>query len=166
MRKPGSLRAALAAAVPDLARDPAQLILWVDQGAIASPMTAAWHFAYSYRLNVQLIGYSGHQALLAIAMLAWMRVEQPDLLQVGKDAIAFDVDYMDNGTVDLHFTLQLTEQFYTQRRADGGFDMVPAREPDPLFADDLPLGDTDSAPLLTSLWLDGERLVPDAPLPA
>lgn len=165
MKKPDSLRAALTAAVPDLARDPAQLILWIDQGTIAAPMTAAYHFAYSYRLNILLLGYGGHQALLAVAILAWLRVQQPDLLQPGKDAIAFEADFLDNGTVDLRLTLQLTEQVHTQRRADGGFDMHFAEEPDPLFADDMPLGDEGPASRLTSLWLDGERLIPGAPLP-
>src|SRR3546814_14904567 len=84
--------------------------MWIDQGSIASPMTAAFHFAYSYQLNVLLIGYARKQIPLVIAMLHWLRVQQPDLLTPNKDAISFDVDFMDNATVDLQFKLQLTEQ--------------------------------------------------------
>lgn len=165
MLKPDSLRAALTAIDPELARDPTQLIMWIDQGGIASPMTPNFSFAYSYQLNVLLIGYGRDQRPLVIATLAWLRVQQPDLLQPGKDAIAFEADFMDNQTVDLQFKLQLTEQVRTVRRPDGGFDMQYAAEPDPLFADDLPIGGLDPVPALSSIWFDGERLVPDAPLP-
>jgi hypothetical protein len=165
MLKPDSLRAALTAADPELARDPQQLIMWIDQGAIASPMTAALHFTYAYQLNVLLIGYARKQLPLAFAMLQWLRVQQPDLLTPGKSAVTFEVDFMDNSSVDLQFKLQLTEQVRTVRREDGGFDMQYVAEPNPLFADDLPIGGLDPVPALSSIWFDGERLVPDAPLP-
>lgn len=163
MKKPDSLRAALSAADPELARNPTDLIMWIDQGSIASPMTAAFHFAYSYQLNVLLLGYARKQVPLVIAMLHWLRVQQPDLLTPNKDAISFDVDFMDNATVDLQFKLQLTEQVHAVRREDGGFDMQILDEPDPLLADDLPL--VEDPPPLTSLWFDGERLIPGPPLP-
>lgn len=163
MKKPDSLRAALSAADPELARNPTDLIMWIDQGSIASPMTAAFHFAYSYQLNVLLLGYARKQIPLVIAMLHWLRVQQPDLLTPNKDAISFDVDFMDNATVDLQFKLQLTEQVHAVRREDGGFDMQILDEPDPLLADDMPL--VEGPPPLSSLWFDGERLIPGPPLP-
>lgn len=165
MKKPDLLRAALVATVPALARDPQSLIMWIDQGSIASPMTASFAFSYSYQLNVLLLGYGDHQAPVAIAMLHWLRVQQPDLLQPNKDAIAFEVDFLDNLTVDLQFKLQLTEQVRAALRPDGGFDMNFMAEPDPLFTDDLGIGGVDPVPPLTSIWFAGERLLPDAPLP-
>src|SRR3546814_5818856 len=122
-------------------------------------MTAAFHFAYSYQLNVLLIGCARKQIPLVIAMLLWLRVQQPDLLTPNKDAISFDVDFLDNATVDLQFKLQLTEQVRAVRREAGGFDMEVMDEPDPLLADDLPL--VEGAPPLTSLWFEGERLIPE-----
>lgn len=165
MLKPDSLRAALAAVDPELARDPAQLIMWIAQGAIASPMTPSFSFAYSYQLSLFLPGYGRHQAPLMIAILHWLRAQQPDLLQPGKDAFAFEADFLDNATVDLELRLQLTEQVRAIRRPDGGFDMEFLAEPDPLFADDLGIGGVDPVPDLASLWFGGERLLPDAPLP-
>src|SRR3546814_8804421 len=103
MKKPDSLRAALSAADPELARNPTDLIMWIDQGSIASPMTAAFHFAYSYQLNVLLIGYARKQIPLVIAMLHLLRAQQPDLLNPNKDAIRFDVAFMDNTTTHMHF---------------------------------------------------------------
>lgn len=163
MKKPETLRVAIAATVPDLADNPERLIMWIDQGAVASPMTAAFHFAYSYRLNILILGYAGQQPPIAIAILYWLRVNQPDLLQPGKDAFTFEADFLDNRSVDLQIQLQLTEQVRAVRREDGGFDMEFIAEPDPLLADDAPIGET--AVPLTSLWFGGERLLPDAPLP-
>jgi len=165
MNKPDSLRAALVAIDPELARDPQQLILWIDEGAVQSPMTAAFHFSYAYRLNVLLLGYAKHQAPLMIATLHWLRVNQPDLLTPGKDAIAFEADFLDNASVDLQFTLRLTEQVRAVKRDDGGFDMNFIDEPDPLLADDIGLGEGGTMPPLSDLWFAGERLLPDVPLP-
>lgn len=165
MKKPDLLRAALAAADPDLARNPDGLILWADQGSVASPMTPSFSFAYTYRLHGLLLNYGGHQAVLTIAILAWLRVQQPDMLQPNKPAFTFEVDFMDNKTVDLEFYLDLTEQVRAVQREDGGFDMEFLTEPDPLFTDDLGVGGVVPIPPLSSIWFNGERLVPDAPLP-
>lgn len=165
MKKPETLRAAISATVPDLADNPERLIMWIDQGTVASPMTAAFHFAYSYRLNILVLGYAGQQPPIAIAILHWLRVNQPDLLQPGKDAFSFEADFLDNASVDLQIQLQLTEQVRAERREDGGFNMNFIAEPDPLLADDKLIGDLESAPPLTSLWFGGEDLLPEPPLP-
>lgn len=160
MKKPGTLRAALAATVPDLADNPERLIMWIDQGAVASPMTASLNFAYSYRLNILILGYAGNQPPIAIAILYWLRVNQPDLLQPGKDAFSFEADFLDNSSVDLQIQLQLTEQVVGVPGDDGRltFDFIAERKP--LFDDDLAMGGLEAAPLLSEIWFAGERLVP------
>lgn len=165
MKKPDSLRAALVATMPELAVNPAQLIMWVDQGGVASTMTPSFSFAYRYRLNILLLGFAGQSAAVMIAVLAWLRVQQPDLLQPKKDAISFDADFLDAGAVDLQLAIDLTEQVRTTRRVDGGFDMIFMAEPDPLLADDIPISNAVPVPNLATLWFEGERLLPDAPLP-
>src|SRR3546814_18961170 len=107
--------------------------------------------------------FRSKQIPLVIAMLHWLRVQQPDLLTPNKDAISFDVDFMDNATVDLQFKLQLTEQVHAVRREDGGFDMQILDEPDPLRADDVPLAE--GPPPRPRLWFEGERRIPGPPLP-
>lgn len=165
MLKPDSLRAAICATVPDFADNPERLIMWIDQGNVASPMTASFNFTYSYRLNIFVPGYAGHQALIAIAILAWLRVQQPDLLQPGKAAFGFEADFLDNRSIDLQLQLDLVEPVLCERRPDGGFDMHFIPEPNPLFDDDHPFGDLDTTPDLTEIWYDGARLVPGAPPP-
>lgn len=165
MRKPDSLRAAIAAAIPDFAANPDRLIMWIDRGSVIGRGTPSDNFGYSYRLNILVTGFSGHQAVIAIAILDWLRINQPDLLAPGKDAFTFEADYLDNRTIDLALELQLTEAVRVTRRDDGGFDMVIADEPDPLFDDDRPLGAATPPPPLRQIWFEGERLQPDAPLP-
>lgn len=165
MKKPDSLRAALVATMPELAVNPAQLIMWVDQGGVASPITSSFSFAYRYRLNILLLGFGGYSAVLMIAILSWLRIQQPELLQPAKEAISFEADFLDAGSVDLQLAIELTEQVRSVRRVDGGFDMEFMAEPDPLLVDDLAVSDAVPLPDLTSLWFEGERLLPDAPLP-
>lgn len=165
MKKPDSLRAAICAAVPDLRDNPERLIMWIDRGAVASPGTPSLNFSYGYRLNILILGYAGRQPPVAIAILQWLRINQPDLLQPGKDAFAFEADFLDNKSVDLQIELQLSEGVTAVQREDGGFDMEFIAEPDPLFDDDQLLGDLEQVPPLSQIWFAGERLVPDVPLP-
>lgn len=165
MLKPDSLRAAIVAAVPALAEDPDRLIMWIDRGGVASPCTDSFNFTYTYRLNILLLEFTGHQALVSIAILNWLRVQQPDLLHPGKNAFDFDADFLDNRSVDIQIELQLREGVRTVRRPDGGFDMQFIKERDPLFDYDRPIGEQETTPPLEQIWFGGERLLPDAPLP-
>jgi hypothetical protein len=128
-------------------------------------MTPSFSFSYAYRLNILMLGFGGKSAVVMIAILAWLRVQQPDLLVPSKDAIAFEADFLDNSSVDLQLTLSLHEAVRVIQRGDGGFDMTMVDEPDPLFADDLGAGGVAPIPPLSSIWFGNERLVPDAPLP-
>lgn len=159
MKKPAALRAALEAAVPDLKENPERLIMWIDQGAVASPMTASLNFAYSYRLNILILGYAGKQPPIAIAILYWLRVNQPDLLQPKTNAFSFEADFNDNKSVDLQIELQLTEQVVGVPDDEGRLTFDFIAEKNPLFDDDLPYGGLDEAPQLSEIWFDGQQLV-------
>jgi hypothetical protein len=163
MKKPASLRAAIAATVPDLKENPERLIMWIDQGAVASPMTASLNFAYRYRLNILILGYAGKQPPIAIAILYWLRVNQPNLLQPATNAFSFEADFNDNSSVDLQIELQLTEQVVGVPDDEGRLTFDFIAEKDPLFDDDLPYGGLDEAPPLSEIWFDGRRLVPADP---
>lgn len=163
MKKPASLRAVIEATVPDLKENPDRLIMWIDQGSVASPMTASLNFAYSYRLKILILGYAGKQIPVAIAILYWLRINQPDLLQPGKSAFNFEADFNDNKSVDLEIDLQLTEQVVGVPDEDGLLDLDYLPEPDPLFPDDLPYGGAEAATHLSEIRYQGERLVPRDP---
>lgn len=164
MIKPASLRAAIVALQPDLARDPAKLLMWVDQGSIVSCSTPTLGFAYRYRLNVILIEFAGQPSVVILAVTNWLREHQPALLTPGKDAFSIEVDLIDSKTVDLQLQIQLDENVLATRREDGGFHLQHLDEPVPLFDDDLPLiaSDGEPAPGIPPL---AEIADEDGPLP-
>lgn len=110
MEKPNSLRAALTAAAPDLARDPERLTMWVEEGRIRSPMVENRGFAWEYTLNITVTDLILHPSVLFLAINDWLRAAQPDLLTPASSAgYRFDADIIDPQTVDLHIKLRLTE---------------------------------------------------------
>lgn len=161
MLKINLLRAALMEAMPELKAAPKNLIMWVDRGAVQSRDTDDLSFGISFQLNVLLIEFAGDIAAFALAILIWLRVQQPDRFAMGADAFDFEVDILDNGKVDLQIRLQLRQNVAVALTPQGASaSYLP--EPAPLFADDLPFGGLDAAPLLHSITLNGEPLAPEA----
>jgi hypothetical protein len=165
MIKPASLRAAIVALLPELAKDPARLLMWVDQGTIVSRSTPTFGFAYRYRLNVILIDFSGEPSVVMLAVTNWLRDNQPELLAPGREAMAIEVDLIDSKLVDLQLQIMLDENVSVIRREDGGYDIQHLAEPVPLFDDDEPLiaSDGEAAPgtaPLIEIWAADTPLVP------
>lgn len=146
MRKLDSLRAALAAALPELAQDPTRLKIWIEKGAAQSRQTQTRAFALSYQANVLIEDLATDIAVVMLAVFDWLRINQSVLLAPGTDGLTFDVDLLDNSLADIELRLDLTENVSVQPRPDGGADLVWLPEPAPLFADDAQLG-----PLLTGV---------------
>ena len=124
MIKPESLRAAIVALQPDLARDPDKLVMWVDQGTIRSNSTEAQGFAYRYRLNILLVDFAGEPSIIMLAVTNWLRANQPERVVPGQEAFAFEVDMIDSNTVGLQIRIQLDENVRVTRREDGGLHFV------------------------------------------
>lgn len=164
MNKPDALRKAIEASNPDLARDPARLLMFIDRGNVRSFMTADFSFEYSYTLNIIISDFAGDTALLMIPILSWLRINQPDLLAPPKEAMTFEADILDNGSADMSIELQLTEQVAVTKREDGGFEMLYQPEQENLFDDELGAGGVDPVPDLSAIYLStGEKLLPDEP---
>jgi P2 phage tail completion protein R (GpR) len=165
MNKPDSLRAALTALLPELARDPDRLRIWIDKGRMRCPMTEDASgqpnrdFFYEYTLSLLLVDLTAHPSLVFLAVNDWLRVNQPDLCgPAGTSGYTFEVEVIDEKTIDLAIELPLTEAAVLTPRAGGGWTIEHPPEPDPLFEDELPLSDP-VAPL-TQVWLDGVQLAP------
>ena len=164
MLKPDRLRAALVEAVPEFSRDPDRLAIYIDQGRIATRLYPGNHsFEYRYRLRATLLDFTGHPDIVMLAIVRWLAVEQPELLQnhdSGKEAVAFEADILGEGKIDLDITLQLTEAVVLSARPGGGHDIVHVEEPALAQPDDLDLALGAEPVALTSLWLDGEQIIP------
>lgn len=122
MIKPASLRSAIAAAVPSLDANPDKLTVFIDQGTIAATGSKGLSFEYRYVCNVLLLDFAGDSDDLFIALLDWVRHNQPDLVlnyDERSNGIAYEIDILDNATADVSIKLQLTESVVVTVDADG-----------------------------------------------
>lgn len=132
MNKPNSLRAHLLSAIPELRHNPDRLLIQIDKGNIRSTAASGLSFEYSYTLNLLITDYAGHPDAVAIPLLAWLLVNQSELLtniEKGKTAIKFEADVLDNSKVDLAIELPLTERVIVKSQGDGTLNVTHADEP-------------------------------------
>ena len=111
MYKISSLRAAITATVPDLAHDPDRLHIFINQGSICCRPVGA-SFEYNYQAEIVVLDYPHHPDLLILAIIDWLRVHQPDLLQnpdAWRSGFTFEADILNHSAIDLSIKLQLTE---------------------------------------------------------
>ena len=104
MIKPASLRAAIAAAVPDLEQNPEKLQVFVDAGTIAATAGKSLSFEYRYTINLILLDYAGDADSVMIAVLVWVKRHQPDLvanIDKQQSGVTFEVDHLNNDSCDL-----------------------------------------------------------------
>lgn len=134
MKKPASLRAALVAALPDLARDPERLLVFIDAGALHSTYAPGLSFETAYTLNLILTDFAGDPLVVWLAILIWLRVNQAELLDnidKRQSGITFEADIIDHDKVDLSIKLQLTERVIVKDLGNGKLDISIADEPQP-----------------------------------
>jgi hypothetical protein len=129
MNKPERFRAALLAALPDLANDPQRLSIFVERGKLVASGTQGAGWQYSYQLTAILQDFAGDMDTLAMAVTAWMAVEQPDMLKNPAHAergIRFECERMTSELADISIEIDLTEAVYAD--GNGNFDH-PAEPP-------------------------------------
>ena len=80
MLKPAKLRDHLTRALPELARDPEKLVMFVTAGSIQSTLTAALSYEYGYTLRLLFLDYAGHADAVLAPLLIWLREHQSELL--------------------------------------------------------------------------------------
>ncbi len=111
MIKPASLRAALTQAIPELARAPDKLLVFIDQGKINATQAKSLSYEYDYRLNVIVTDYAGSADHLMVAVLTWAKRHQPELLSYpNATSLTFEVDQLNHQSCDIALTLPLTER--------------------------------------------------------
>jgi hypothetical protein len=112
MMKATSVRQALVKALPDLQNDPDKLLVFIDQGHIVSTLAKGRSFEYRYVLNVIVLDFAGNSDAVFLALLAWLRVNQPDALagtEPQQEPISFEADHLTPSTSDLSIKLNLSE---------------------------------------------------------
>lgn len=162
MQKIESLEAALKKALPDLNAAPQNLRLWVEDGNACSRATDTFGLTFYFHLNVLLMNFTGDIGALAVGLFAWLRTNQPDLLDPASKGFNFDVDFLDGKKVDLLIQLELTQDVSALPDGKGGFGVAYLAEQEPLMDDDLPFGGgPDFLPLFPVLICNEGELEPD-----
>jgi len=157
MKKPASLRAAIEAMNPDLKDNPDKMIVIVRDGRIALRAGPAKGYQYAYRVEIDIIGFTGNSNHIILPVTLWLRENQPDLLlspQTADKVINFSVDILDAGTSDLSLSVDLTESISVEATEDGY--KVNYRPEAPPF--DYPL--SDPASILHQIFDPQGRITP------
>lgn len=132
MKKPDTLRAALTAALPELAVDPDKLLVFIEAGSLRSTVAPGLSFEASYTLNLILTDFAGDPVVVWLAILMWARINQSELLDnIDQRAagIAFDADIISNTSCDLSIKLALSERVIVKQQPDGRLDLSYPDEP-------------------------------------
>jgi hypothetical protein len=122
VNKPQNLRDHLLGAISELRHNPDRLLVFVDQGTVRSTAAAGLSFEYSYNLQLILTDFAGSPDAVVVPLLAWLLVNQSELLtnlELAKDSIKFEVDVLDNSKVDMAISLPLTERVLVKRQDNG-----------------------------------------------
>lgn len=122
MIKPNSLRAALVAALPQLAAAPDLLVVFINDGHIVATGTRTPSFEYRYECEILIHDFIGSADDVMIAVVEWARANQPDLVTNAdqrRDGMTFIADILANDAVDLAIKLKLTESVVVGTDDDG-----------------------------------------------
>lgn len=148
MLKPESLRNALYKSVPMLRDNPDMIHLFADNGKIAATLARSLSFEKQYTLNVVVTDFTGELDLLFVPIMAWLRVNQPDIMTSDegmKKGFTFNIDLNSNSSIDISINLLLTER------------TVVRQEGDALHVETLPEPTEDDTIIIPAeLWRTGE----------
>jgi len=130
--KPQSLRDYLTAAIPELARDPDRLLVFIKEGNLVATFAPGLSFEYRYTLHLIVTDFASHPDAVMIPLLVWLARHQSELLANPdlRERIAFDAELLANDKVDLELKLPLTERVGVHPRAGGGYDVEHYPEPE------------------------------------
>lgn len=138
MLKPQQLRAALTKTLPYFQRNPDSFNMFIEHGRIVSTLAPSLSFEYQYQLNLVITDYVGDVDLIIVPVLAWLRVNEPDIMmqdEKGKDGYSFEVDVISDSAVDISIDLQLTERVIVKEIDDA---LHVEHLPEPQYPADIP----------------------------
>jgi hypothetical protein len=108
MKKIADLREYLEKRILELRRNPDQLLVFIEDGRIIFHNGGNYSHNYKAAVRVIVTDWKGGADALVIAVLEWMGVREPGFNP--DTAIKFDLEILDKETVDIAFTLEITER--------------------------------------------------------
>ena len=133
MLKPNSLRKALTDAVPVLRTNPDMLLVFIDNGNNAATLARSLSFEKRYTLNVVVKDFTDDIDLLFVPIMAWLRVNQPDIMTTDegrKKGFIWYADINNDSSLDVSISLLLTERTLVSE-VDGALHVKNIPEPPP-----------------------------------
>lgn len=130
MKKLISLRAFLAANVPDLAANPDKLLVFAEKGSVEDwPRTAHHNFETSYTATLVVTEFSADPDTIFVPLLAWLKENQPDRAE--REALTYEAEILSNNAVDLEIKVELKEFVLVTREDDNTVTTQHLNEPLP-----------------------------------
>lgn len=150
MLKPNSLRKALTDAVPVLRSNPDMLRVFIDSGNNVATLARSLSYEKRYTLNIVVMDFTDDIDLLFVPVMAWLRVNQPDIMTTDegeKKGFAWYADINNDSSLDVSISLLLTERTLV-KEADGAMYVENIPEPPP------------PEPVIrpVEMWSNGERV--------
>ncbi|MFZ1873251.1 MAG: phage tail protein, partial [Chania sp.] len=92
--------------------NPERFTVWVEKGHIEIQATGESSFMYVYPIQIFIVDYPGHLDELMLPLLAWIWVNQPDLLLNPEKnrKIEFDADISNDDLADLLLMVPVWER--------------------------------------------------------
>ncbi|EPU8664702.1 TPA: phage tail protein [Klebsiella variicola subsp. variicola] len=133
MQKPNSLRKALTDAVPVLRTNPDMLCLRLDDGNNTATLARSLSFEKRYTLNIVVTDFTDDIDLLFVPIMAWLRVNQPDIMTTDegrKKGLIWYADINNDSSLDVSISMLLTERTLV-KEVDGALHVENIPEPPP-----------------------------------
>jgi len=108
MNKLQDLRAWLTHRVPALARNPDQLLTFIEEGRIR--FHAGGNLSHQYSMPVQVVvtDWRDSADTIILPVLEWLSVREPGFDP--ENTLSFDAEIIDKHTIDLSLRIQVTER--------------------------------------------------------
>lgn len=117
MNKLQDLRAWLTHRVPALARNPDQLLTFIDEGRIRFHAGSTLSHQYSMPVQVVVTDWRDSADDILLPILEWLRVREPGFDP--DNTLSFDAEIIDKQTLDLSLRIQITERVIVTDSDDG-----------------------------------------------
>ena len=164
MAKHDILRTYLVDQLPELARNPDKLLIYMTGGRLVARYGANLGFEQRAKLAIDVLGFTGSPAQFFLPLVLWLRRYEPAVLQnhdKGDEQIAYEIDILDNGAVDISVQLPMSEAVDVLPQPDGNY-LMSLREEPPVIGEELLI---DPPALLKRIYDQHGALIVGTPLP-
>lgn len=110
MDKLNDLRGYLLAQIPQLERNPEQLLMYIENGKIRFHKSAPQNYSHRYTMPLSIIitDWQGSVDPLVIALCQWLAVREPGFDP--EETLSFECEIIAQDKIDVQFTLQISER--------------------------------------------------------